>query len=873
MFKIALSLLCFFSWALVLTAQTQSLNAAWEFQLSEAAMPADLPTEGWHTLNLPHTWNAVDAHDDVRGYTLGTGWYKKTLFIPKTKNNQVFIKFEGANQHTILYVNGQKAGEHQGGYTAFVIDITHFIELDTQNELFVWVSNEGNRYIPPLSGDFTFYGGIYRDLWLIRKGETHFDLLDGSTKGVYLSTDVSETKAALNVKAKIKEKGLNEDKILSCTVYDRAMQQVAQLNLPIFVPEDALEVALSMELEAPNLWSPDDPYLYTVDLKLTDEKTGELEDHYVDRIGFRWFEMADNGAFKLNGEVLKLVGTNRHQDFPKLGNALPDEIHHEDMELLKQMGGNFTRVSHYPQDPAILEACDELGILVWEEAPIVNSIVTEEAFTQNALGAVREMVRQHYNHTSVIVWGYFNEIMLGLKRGLNMNKNLTRPEYLNAVRELAMKLDSTCKAEDPKRFTTIANHARYELYEEAKLNDVADILGWNIYYGWYGTDFSNVGKYLDRYYQDYPDKGIILSEYGAGADPRIHADEPQRFDFSEEWQMQLHANYLPQVLERPYVMGAAAWNFADFGSEGRKDAVPRINSKGILTVDRKPKDAYLYYQAALSQAPICKIGASNWRNRTGIASTDVLQERVYIFSNQEEVELVLNGRSLGNFKIENYHLQVEIPFKAGENELVAKAGTIKDRALFNIKILPEQLTKAAANEIDLCINLGTHIDFYDPIRRQYWLPEQAYQKGGMGYVGGAIMKSGGWRVGTGNEIVGSDLEPVYQTHRDTIEAFRADLPNGWYEVTLHFAEIYSAKAREKLIYNLGADETDAKLDIDRAFEYTINGSVPTLISDMKDFGAIPIKTRILVEHGKGLDIRFNPLNGSAFLCGLEIRGL
>ncbi|MEL7120067.1 MAG: glycoside hydrolase family 2 TIM barrel-domain containing protein, partial [Bacteroidota bacterium] len=866
---IILCLLC----SVFLFAQQIDLNASWQFLLSEAKTPEQLKSDDWYTINLPHTWNDVDAHDEKRGYFMGAGWYKKTIFIPKTNNNKLFLKFEGANQHTAVFVNGKKAGEHKGGYTAFVIDISSLVQLDKKNEIAIRVDNAFNRNIPPLGADFTFYGGIYRDLWLIRKADTHFDITDGSTKGIYFSTKVTEQEATFTVKAKVLHIGNETKKTLSFVLYDREMKKLAEANMNRGMSKGLSELEANITLNNPHLWSPDDPYLYTVEIKLKDDASGIVEDTYIDRVGFRWFDMAEDRSFLLNGKPLKLIGVNRHQDFKGLGNALPDPIHRNDMKLLKEMGANFIRIAHYPQDPAILEACDELGILVWEETPLVNHITLAQEFTDNSVNMVREMIRQHYNHTSVIMWGFMNEILLRPNNAYKANPGLVKTDYYKAINKLTNTLNDVCKEEDPSRLTTIAHHGDYNVYEESGLNDITDVVGWNIYYGWYGNDFNRLGAFLDKFHKEHPDKGIIVAEYGAGADARLHSGAPKRFDFTIEWQTAYHASYFQQMMDRPHVTGAAIWNFVDFGSEGRKDAIPRINSKGLVNNDRSLKDGYLFYQAALLKEPYSKIGSLGWRIRTGLSDNVTLKHPVFIFSNEKKVELVLNGKSLGSMTVDNYHVKAGIPFVKGENVLEIKGDQSEDRAEFQIQVFPSKLNELSTQEIDLCMNVGSNVDFYDPIRKQYWMPERAYEEGGIGYIGGTRMLSSGWKVGTGTEINGSDLEPVYQTHRDTIDGFRADLPDGWYEVTLHFAEIYSKVAREKLAYNLGADEEGTEVDVNRVFSVAINEETPLLISNLTDFHATPMKTRVLVLDGKGLDIQFKAQNGSSILCGIEIKGL
>jgi beta-galactosidase len=860
-------------------AQESTFNAGWQFLKQESAAVEDLPgAEAWTTVNLPHTWNNLDAFDDTDGYERTVGWYQKELFLPKTEQNQIILKFEGAYQWTQVYVNGKLAGEHKGGYTAFAVDLSPLVSLDAENTITLRVDSRHNPAIPPMSGDFTFYGGVYRDVYLIRKGEQHFDRLDGSTKGVYLSSPkTSERSATLKIKAKAKNTSAQNAKLTVRTIlFQPDGQQIGKTEAPLSLSGDSQGIAvMDLTIAQPDLWSPAQPNLYRVEVVLLNEK-GQAIDQYTSNYGFRWFEMDKNRAFLLNGKPLNLIGVNRHQDYPGLANAMPDALHRRDMEILKAMGGNFIRIAHYPQDPALLEACDELGILVWEEIPIVNTIMVTEAFEETSTRNLQEMIRQHHNHPSVIMWGFMNEVLLRLKNGLKDNPDLTEADYLKAVGQLTRHLHKTAKKEDPARWTTIAHHGNYDIYEQAGINDITDIVGWNLYYGWYSADMPRAGEFLDQFHKDHPDQGIIVAEYGGGSDPRLHATNPKRFDFTVEWQTMIHASYYQQILDRPHVMGGAIWNFADFGSEGRKDPVPHINSKGILHHDRTPKDSYLYYQAALAQQPYLQIGSQDWRYRADFTDeTGTFTQPVWIFSNQPTVEVTANGTLLGTFETANYHLVVDVPFRAGSNRIEVSAGKgLSQETEFYADALPPNLSALSSKDIDLRMNLGTHFHYTDLLTKEAWLPERAYQPGSFGYVDGtALMSWKGFRVGSDKEIFGSDNEPIYQTHRDSLNTFRADVPDGWYEVTLHFAEVYSKAVREKLAYNLGAEGEEVEIDADRLFHINANGERVRSGVQLEDFQATAIRFQVKATDQKGLNIELDPEKGTPFLSGIAIRGL
>jgi beta-galactosidase len=862
-------------------AQPVSLNSAWEFVPENNLTLATVSTvQNWETVNLPHTWNRLDPYDEADGYRQGVGWYRKSLFLSRNGRDRIWLKFEGANEHAAVFLNGQEVTEHMGGYTAFMADLTPYVQWDQENTLLVRVSNRMNALIPPLSMDFTFYGGIYRDVWLIRKADQHFDHGGVAGPGVYLSTpEISAESAQLSVAVHLK----NEDSrkkagVLRLELRNPDGEVVATKEQALSLPaRNGGKETLSLLVDRPHLWHPDDPALYRVTVRLLEAGTGVEWDLFSARYGFRWVAMDANRALLLNGQPLKLMGSCRHQDYPGFGSAMPDQLHRQDVVRLKAMGGNFIRIAHYPQDPAVLEACDELGLLAWEELPIVNSITVSDSFQLVSTQMLEEMIAQHRNHASVIMWGLMNEILLRVNVGLRQNPQLDREAYLRAVRDLTQHLHDHAKSLDPLRWTTIAHHGNYALYEEAGMNAITDVVGWNLYGGWYRPDMQDSEQTLDQFHRDHPSKGIIISEFGGGSDPRIHAIDPRRFDFSIEWQTGIHADYLPLIRRRPEVMGCALWLLTDFNSEGRKDAVPHINSKGILNLDRSPKDSYLYYQAALAQSPYLEIGSLGWRKRAGFAGPDgSLSQPIFLFTNQPEVRLALNGKDLGTFAVENYHLRLMLPLVQGRNELKVEASGLSPKyAVLEADVYPADLRTLNPDRIDLRMNLGAHFFFTHPLNETVWLPEQPYTPGGIGYVGGKPLLSwNGDRVGSDREIFGSDHEPVYQTHRDSLIAFRADLPEGWYEITAHFAEVIGKKAREKLAYNLGADAAEAEIAAEsRHFHLKINGRTVMRDIVLTDYQATSFRLQVQVQEQEGLTIEVVPVRGGAMLSGVEIHSL
>ncbi len=857
----------------------QPINNNWEFTLNDDLSFKDIyQSENWQKINLPHTWNDQDVKDDIEGYKRGIGWYRKDLQLESSNQNNVFLKFEGANAVTEVYINGSFAGRHDGGYTAFVIDITSLVSFDKKNKILIKVDNRHHPDVAPLSADFNFYGGIYRDVWLVRKKDVYFDLLDKSTKGVYANTPmVSDKIATLKVKANIKNLHEHMEEIIyGIKVFDAHWKLIEEKKISVNTKNLAqIQSNLELQIKNPKLWSPTTPVLYHIEASLHDIN-GNLLDQFMFKKGFRWFQMDKNRGFVLNGKPIKLIGANRHQDYKNLGNALPDKLHSQDVALLKKMGANFIRLAHYPQDPSVLEACDELGLLVWEEIPIVNYITISENFEKNSKNMLIEMIRQHYNHTSVIMWGYMNEVLLRLTKGLEENPEYTRETYLKAVNNLATTLHCLAKAEDPARWTAIAHHQKYEIYEEAGLNAITDIVGWNIYSGWYGSEMNKAGEFLDRFHKNHPDKGILIAEYGGGSDPRISALNPIRFDFSIEWQTAIHVSYYKQMMDRPHVMGGALWCFADFYSEKRKDAVPYVNSKGVVNLDRSLKDSYLFYQAALYDKPFLAIGSLNCRHRMGFAdSTGILNHPVFVFTNAKNIDVWLNSKKLQSYKVDDFHIKVMLPFVNGNNELMVKtANGLTKTATFHINLLPPDLREVPSKNIEIRMNLGAHFDYTDDLTNDRWLPEQPYKTGSLGYVGGTkLMTKKGTRVGTDAAFYKTHNEPLYQTTRESIEAFRADVADGWYEVELLFAEVYSKKERKAMANNLGADEEDNQNYVARAFAVVVNNQTVIKVENLRDYAATPYKFRVQAIDNKGLNIKFIANQGNTMLSGISIRGL
>ncbi|WP_022824935.1 glycoside hydrolase family 2 TIM barrel-domain containing protein [Hymenobacter norwichensis] len=874
---------------------TQSINTSWLFAKAAGQEFADAvaPTIGWENVTIPHTWNATDVLDDEPGYYRGVGWYKKTLHVPaEWQNRRLYLYFEGANQEAEVYVNGQLAGRHAGGYTAFRLPISKLLTFNGAGsataEVLVKLTNRHNPDIPPLTADFTFYGGLYRDVHLVAAQPIHFDLDNYASTGVFVTTPtVSGAAAEVVVTGQLRNETRKAQKLVVVSqLLDRQGKLLARQQTRLTLPAGEQRPFRQQlpRLNQPHLWSPDDPYLYRV-VSTVQEAAGAqtVLDEVTNPVGLRWFRFDAAQGFFLNGRPLKLIGTNRHQDFPGLGNALPDALHEQDVQLIKQLGGNFLRVSHYPQDPAMLAACDRLGILASVEIPVVNAITDSEAFTSTCLTMQTEMIRQGFNHPSVIIWAYMNEVLLRLPPGLKRDNEPGRA-YLTKVNRLARQLDSLTRHEDPARYTLLVNHGDFALYQQAGLLSIPQLIGWNLYAGWYSGDLQGFPDFLDRHHRELPDKPLLVTEYGADSDVRLHSFRPRRFDKTTEYANRYHQFYLKAILDRPFVAGSMVWNLAEFNSETRQEATPHINNKSLLTGDRQPKDAYLFYQAHLLKTPFLRIGSRAWTLRAGPAAhPDSLfcRQPMEVYTNQPAVQLSLNGKSLGTQPAVFGVARFQVPFGNGVNQLRAQATkvTVEDAVDIEFQLLPTNLRSAQLPFTELNVSLGDERTFTDTKLHQVWVPEQPYTPGGWGYVGGRVYQQAGDRLpyGSDRNILGTDYDAIYETQRLGLSQFRLDVPDGEYEVTLHFAELEAAPQGEQLVYNLAAGSTKTT-DImqSRAFSVLVNEQeLPEMdtATSLPPLQAVKYTVPVSVRGQRGIVVDFKAKTGDAFLNGIQVKRL
>jgi len=862
------------------------LNDLWTFSKDPDAVanPQDISSLKWKTVTIPHTWNARDVMDDEPGYYRGIGWYKRKFSTnPSLKDKDIFLSFNGANQETEVYINGKLAGSHTGGYTRFIIPVKDLLKFDGDfsNEILVKVNNRFNEDIAPLTADFTFFGGLYRNVNLLITDQTHFST-DKGGNGVYITTPaISARSAQVKVKSKLENTSAASKQLRLVTlVYDASGKMISTQNTPLKLAAGE-KTELVQDLKAisnPRLWSPDDPYRYKLVTQLIDAKTKEVIDQVTNPLGFRWFKFDADKGFFLNDKPLKIIGASRHQDYEGLGNAVPDELQVRDIELLKAMGGNFLRVAHYPQDPVILETCDKLGILASVEIPIVNAITETAAFTENCKNMQVEMIRQNFNHPSVVIWAYMNEVLLRPK----FTGDKTRQGiYFDHIRELAQSLDELTRKEDPSRYTMIACHGDFDRYNSVGLTKIPMIVGWNLYQGWYSGTPADFGKFLDKHHQELGDKPLLVTEYGADADPRIRSFTPVRFDKSAEYAIKFHQIYLNELLKRPFVSGGMAWNLADFNSETREETMPHINNKGLLTLAREPKDTYYLYQAYLLDRPFLKIASAAWKERTGRADSGrlVATQLLQIATNLKATELFLNGKSLGVKNSIDHICEWEVPFSAGQNKLRV-TGTdnsmLSDEMDVSFKLLPFRFDAQSNTFIDLNVLLGAKRYYIDAQDRQLWIPDQPYKKGSWGAVGGEAFKGTNNRMlyGSDKNILGTDKDPVYQTQLVDLKQYKMDVPDGDYELTLFFSELVGGADKEALAYNLDNNHVKEKEE-QRVFDLKINGMLCldkfNIAAEYGYATAVNKKVKLTVLDGKGITLDFISVKGKTVLNALQLR--
>lgn len=867
------------------------LNEGWLHQLGDPARASrpELDTSGWESLSVPHTWNAGDSLDDEAGFYRGPGWYRRNIKMTGAlKDKRTFLYFEGAFQVADVYVDGHRVGGHTGGYTAFSVEITEQLRRTKPGDeavVAVRVDNTHEDNIPPFSGDWTFYGGLYRNVWLVATEEVHLDLLDHGSPGVRVDTPhVDASRAVVRIRGRVVNDSPGRAKShVSTTVTDGRGQTVATSRQAITV-EAGSSKEFDVELPAiakPNLWSPESPYLYRVST-VVDSGRGR-RDRVDSPLGFRWFSADPDTGFFLNGSSYPLRGTNRHQDVVGRGNALTDADHIRDLKLIKEMGANTIRLAHYPQAPAVLEAADELGLVIWEESPMVNRAILTDEFIGNHLNNIRDMARQHYNHPSIMVFGTMNEILL------------RRPDpepagYESWIRDMLEQGDGLLRKEAPNRLTAMVGH-QSAAYNTSGIADIPMVWGWNLYHGWYGGTVDGFGPYLDDERAAHPDRVLWVSEFGADSDARLHrvvtGDLPSLAGYANymeqsiEFQQYFLESYLRQIDERPWLAGTTYWSQFDFGSESRTGSLPHVNSKGLMLSDRTPKPVYHLMQAWRG-VDVLHIATDLWNHRAGIGAAGStgyhpVEQTVTVYSNADTVELFHAGRSLGIRPTDSIgYAHWMVPFVDGENKLSATAkaptGTrLEDSAAVQFTYHAPELADQSVPFKRLSVSAGSVVQYTDP-DGMVWLEDREYAPGGWGAVAEDFGAGYGWMK---NDWVNDTTEdPLYQTYRKGMSAYRFDVPEGTYKLTLRFAEITS-------VGDVGGDgfavpAPDGSVQVPegwRIFDVAVNGQALEekldLVAKVGQHTPYDVETTVAVSGG-GIRIDFGEVENLPVISAIDV---
>lgn len=661
-----------------------NLNNNWKFT-------KDLNSVQWENVNIPHTWNSVDGYSGNEYYK-GACWYEKELTVERLENGKrAYIEFNAVNSISDVYFNNVHLGEHKGGYSIFRYDVTDLIKFDEKNILKVKADNTVVDDVYPLMADFTFYGGIYRDVNLVITENIHFDLMDHGSTGVYISQDkVTKEAASLTIKAKVVSH-LDEDCPVRVVadILDAEGKIVKYTAKDFMINEDA-EVTLPVTIENPTLWhGVENPYLYNVNVRI--EKHNDVIDELNIPTGLRFFEFDAKKGFFLNGKHMKLQGVSRHQDKYGKGWALTKEDHDLDMQLIKEVGANSIRLAHYQHDQYFYDLCDREGMIIWAEIPFISRASETDLTGENAKSQMIELIRQNFNHSSIVMWGVENEIQIG--------------GDLPYVRQIVKDLNDICHREDPTRLTTQANVM--SVPNDDEYNTYTDIIAYNKYYGWYTGKTEDFADWLDDYHATNPNTALGVSEYGCEGIITYHTDEPKVKDYTEEYHALYHETLLKIFNERDFLWGSYVWNFFDFGSAIRDEGgVKGRNNKGLITFDRKlKKDGFYAYKAVWSKEPFVHITSKRFLDRP----TDNINIKVY--SNCDEVTLFVNGEKVNTLTGEHTFVFENVQLSEGATDvrvIATKAGKeYTDYAFFNkvteanpVYECPEQGGGFAANWFD-----------------------------------------------------------------------------------------------------------------------------------------------------------------------------
>ena len=622
-----------------------NFNSKWAFTKQAESVPESLP-DNWVWVNLPHTWNDIDGQDGGNDFYRGTCYYAKSfdkLDLPEA--DRYYLEINGANSSADVYVNGKNLAHHDGGYSTWRVDITDSLERD--NLVVIAVDNSANDRVYPQVADFTFYGGLYRNVNIICVNDSHFALDYYGGPGLMVTPVIEGKNAAVTVETWVTNK--KEEQKLRYTITDKLGNEVYKTETD--------ETKIDFVIENVHLWNAKkNPYLYTATIELV--QCDNVIDNIKTKFGCRSYVVDPERGFILNGEEYPLRGVSRHQDRWGFGNALLPEHHEEDIDLILEVGATTIRLAHYQHDQYFYNLCDEKGLVIWAEIPYISQHMPTAR--ENTISQMKELIIQNYNHASIVVWGLSNEISM---------KGDEDPDLL----ENHNILNDMCHEMDKTRFTTIAVVSPCSI--DSPYIQIPDLVSYNHYFGWYGGETSMNGPWFDKFHERHPDIPIGCSEYGCEA-LDWHTSEPAQGDYTEEYQAYYHEELIKQLFSRKYIWATHVWNMFDFGADARNEGGENgQNHKGLVTFDRKyKKDAFYAYKAWLSDEPFVHLCGKRYVDRV----EDVT--KVTVYSNCREVELFANGVSLGKKEAEDHFFRFDVP-NAGETHLRAVSGELQDEGI------------------------------------------------------------------------------------------------------------------------------------------------------------------------------------------------
>ena len=622
-----------------------NLNSQWAFAKDVSAVPSLIPAEA-EFVNIPHSWNAIDGMDGGADYFRGTCSYAKQIRkdeLPQA--DRYYLEINGANSSADVYVDGVHKAHHDGGYSTWRVDITE--DLKEESLIAILVDNAPNSTVYPQVADFTFYGGIYRDVNLLCVSESHFDLDFFGTPGIKVTPVVEGADARVEVEV-----------FLTNWKQEQPIRyKLMNAEGEVIASHEYVSSKVTFNIKNVHLWNGrKDPYLYRCTAELLED--GNVLDNVSTRFGCRSFKIDPEEGFILNGESYPLRGVSRHQDRIGYGNALLKEHHIEDMDLICEVGATTIRLAHYQHDQFFYDLCDERGMVIWAEIPYISNHMPTGR--ENTISQMKELIVQNYNHPSIVVWGLSNEITMA---GAGDNDLLENHHILNDL----------CHEMDKTRLTTMACVSMCNMDE--KYVHIPDTVSYNHYFGWYGGDTSMNGPWFDEFHKKYPNQPIGCSEYGCEA-LNWHTSDPRQGDYTEEYQAYYHEELIKQLFTRKFMWATHVWNMFDFGADARNEGGENgQNHKGLVTIDRKyKKDSFYAYKAWLSDEPFVHLCGKRYIDRV----EDVT--KVTVYSNQPSVELFANGESLGVKEAADHFFYFDVP-NAGETTLVAVAGDCRDESI------------------------------------------------------------------------------------------------------------------------------------------------------------------------------------------------